>query len=148
VANAVQGNYNVVAVYDVNDSLTSTGEVILVINNFSNSTFFIQIKLSDILNGTVRSPLLSNYSHASLSNLDPSSLGFVGDSLVGYNYNSNSLIRYSANPPFQQLNSLSLGNNNGNNSSNNLEYAYKMTGEYSVVYDENARTITKVANWW
>jgi hypothetical protein len=29
-----------------------------------------------------------------------------------------------------------------------LQYAYKMTGGYSVVYNERTRTLAKVANWW
>jgi hypothetical protein len=146
LVNGAGGNYNVVAVYNVGDA-PAAGEVVLVLSDFSNSLYLIDIPLFDILNNSVASPLFSSYPYATLTNINSSSIGFAGDSLVAYNYNSGALIRYSVKPPFSQISSLSIGNNNGN-TSGSLQYAYKMTGGYSVVYDGNARKLTKVANWW
>ena len=149
VVNGTGGNYQVVAVYDVDDTPTA-GEVVLVLSDqgSSSNVYFVAIPLVDILTfGAVGSPLFSNYPYKTLSNVNSFSVGFAGDSLVAYDGNSNSLVRYSVKPPFNQLGSLSLGSNNGNNNGN-IQYAYKMTGGYYVVYDPNARTLTKVANWW
>ncbi len=140
------GNYNVVAVYNVDDT-PAAGEVVLVLSDMGNNMYFVAIPLTAVLSDSVSQPLFSNYPYATLSNVSNSSIGFAGDSLVVYNYNSNSLVRYSVKPPFNQLSSLSLGNNNGKNNGN-LQYAYKMTGGYSVVFDQVARKLTKVANWW
>jgi hypothetical protein len=147
VNGAVTGNYNVVAAYNVDDT-PGAGEVVLVLSDMGNNMYFVAIPLVNILSGTVTpGPLFGNYPYITLSNDSNSSVGFAGDSLVVYNYNSNSLVRYSAKPPFNQLSSLSLGNNSGKNNGN-LQYAYKMTGGYSVVYDQVGRKLTKVANWW
>ncbi|MGO9308996.1 MAG: hypothetical protein ACLQDL_08245 [Spirochaetia bacterium] len=139
-------NYQVVAVYDVDDT-PAAGEVVLVLNDMSNNMYFVAIPLVTILSGAVTPFILSNYPYVTLTNYSNSSIGFTGDSLVAYNYNSNSLVRFSAKPPFNQLSSLSQGNNNGKNNGN-IQYAYKMTGGYSVVFDQVARKLTKVANWW
>lgn len=146
LVNGAGGNYNVLAVYDVDDT-PAAGEVVLVLSDMSNNMYLVAIPLFNILNNTVATPLFSSYPSTTLTNFSSSSIGFPGDSFVAYNYNSNSLVRYSAKPPFNQLNSLSMGNNSGKNNGN-LKYAYKMTGGYSVVYDQVARTLTKVANWW
>lgn len=146
VVNGTGGNYNVVAVYDADDTPTA-GEVVLVLSDMGNNMYFVAIPLFNVLNNTVASPLFGNYPSTTLTNFSNSSIGFPGDSLVAYDGNSNSLVRYSVKPPFNQLGSLSLGSNNGNNNGN-IQYAYKMTGGYYVVYDPNARTLTKVANWW
>jgi len=146
--NGTGGNYNVVAVYNVDDT-PAAGEVVLVLSDMGSSSnmYFVAIPLVDVLSNSVTSPLFSSYPYTTLSNVSNSSIGFAGDSLVVYNYNSNSLVRYSLKPPFNQLSSLSLGNNSGKNNGN-LQYAYKMTGGYSVIYDQIARKLTKVANWW
>jgi hypothetical protein len=143
--NASGGNYQVVAVYDVDDTPTA-GEVVLVLSDQNNSSniYFVAIPLVDILHfGNVASPLFGNYPYTSLRNVDASSIGFAGDSLVAYSQDSNSLKRYSTTPPFREIDSLSVGKSNSH-----LQYAYKMTGDYSVVYDEETRKLTKVANWW
>ena len=142
--NGTGGNYRVEAAYNVDDS-PSLGEVVLVLseqNNSSNVTF-VAIPLVNIRNNTVLSPLLSNYPSKALTNIDSSSIGFAGDSLVAYSYDSHSLKRYSLTSPFNEIGSLPLGK-----SSDHLHYAYKMTGGYSVIYDEETRKLTKVANWW
>lgn len=140
------GNYQLIAVYNIDDT-PAAGEVVLVLGDMGNNIYFVAIPLFNILANSVVPPILSNYPYVTLANISNSSIGFAGDSLVAYNYNSNSLIRYSAKPPFNQLSSLSLGNNSGKNNGN-LQYAYKMTGGYSVIFDQVARKLTKVANWW
>jgi len=139
-------NYQIVAVYDVDDT-PSAGEVVLVLSDSGNSLYLVAIPLLNILSGGITPAILSNYPSTTLSNISNSSIGFAGDSLVAYSYNSNSLVRYSVKPPFNQISSLFIGNNSGN-SNGNLQYVYKMTGGYSVVYDQAARKLTKVANWW
>lgn len=146
--NGAGGNYNVVAVYNVDDT-PAAGEVVLVLNDMGSSSnmYFVAIPLVDVLSNGMASPLFSNYPYTTLTNIESSSVGFAGDSLVAYSYNSNSLVRYSVKPPFNQISSLFMGNNSGKNNGY-LEYAYKITGGYSVVYDQVARKLTKVANWW
>lgn len=144
--NGAGGNYNVVAVYNVDDT-PAAGEVVLVLSDLNDSFYFVAIPLVNISNNNVASPLFSNYPYTNLTNISYSSIGFAGDSLVVYNFNSNSLVRYSVKPPFNQISSLFMGNSSGKNSGN-LQYAYKMTGGYSVIYDQVARKLTKVANWW
>jgi hypothetical protein len=140
--NVAGGNYYLNAVFNVDDTPTA-GEVVLVLSDSSNSFYFVAIPLFNILNNSVVPPLFSNYPYTTLKNIDSSSIGFAGDSLVAYSYDSNSLKRYSLTPPFKEAGSVSVAKNNSR-----LQYAYKMTGGYSVVYDEDARSLTKVANWW
>ena len=146
VVNATGGNYRVVAVYDVDDT-PAAGEVVLVLSDQGNSSnvYFVAIPLVDIVTppGNVSSPLLSNYPYKTLSNVDAFSVGFAGDSLVAYSNDSNSFKRYSVTPPFNEI-----GNLSADKSKSQLQYAYKTTGGYYVVYDQSARTLTKVANWW
>jgi hypothetical protein len=137
------GNYNVVAAYDVDDT-PAAGEVLLVLNDSSNSTYLVAVPLLNIQSQTMApGNILSNYPSTTLSNVASWSIGFAGDSLVVYNYSSNSLIRYSVKPPFSQLGSLAVGN-----LGNNLQYVYRTSGGYSVQYNQTARSLTKVANWW
>jgi hypothetical protein len=138
------GNYRVEAVYDVDDT-PSAGEVVLVLGDNNSNAWCVAIPLSDVINNLLpgHSPLLSYYPSLSLSNVDASSIGCAGDSLVVNNYSSGSLDRYSVKPPFNKLGSLPVGNSSGQK-----EYAYRVTGGYSVVYDPAARILTKVANWW
>ena len=73
------GNYQVVAVYDVDDTPTA-GEVVLVLSDQNNSSnvYFVAIPLVDILTfGSVASPLFGSYPYRALNNLDASSIGFA-----------------------------------------------------------------------
>ena len=147
--NGAGGNYRVAAVYNVDDT-PSAGKVVLVLseqNNSSNVTL-VAIPLADVVHAspllpTVASPLLNNYPYKVLTNINSSSIGFAGDSLVAFSYDSHSLKRYSLTPPFNEIGSIPMGKSN-----DQLQYAYRMTGGYSVVYDEETRKLTKVANWW
>jgi hypothetical protein len=141
--NASGGSYQVEAVFDVDDT-PSAGEVVLVLSDNGNSSHvtLVAIPLYDILNGSVASPLLSNYASKTLSNIASSSIGFAGDCIVAYSQDSGSLKRYSLST-FEEISSLPVGE-----VSYRIQYAYNASGGYSVVYDPDARTITKVANWW
>ena len=138
------GNYRVEAVYDVDDTKTA-GEVVLVLGDNNSNAWCVAVPLSDMIGNLVSTQpsLLGSYPSLSLSNVDSSSIGCDGDSIVVYNYSSGSLDRYSVKPPFNMLGSLSVGNNSGQK-----EYAYRIAGGYSVVYDPTTRILTKVANWW
>ena len=141
--NGASGNYRIQAAYDVDDTLTGHAILVLTDQNNSSNVTLVSVPLSDIRFNVVAPPLLNNYPYTTLSNIDSSSIGFAGDSLVAHDNNSGSLKRYSATPPFNEIGSVPMTKSNGQ-----LQYAYRMTGGYSVVYDPGARTLTKVANWW
>ncbi|HTO23810.1 MAG TPA: hypothetical protein VMQ10_15155 [Spirochaetia bacterium] len=143
---AAGNSYQVVGVYNVDDT-PAAGAVVLVLsqqNNSSNVTF-VRIPLYDLtasITNSLKSPLLSNYTWKNYDNVPASSIGFAGDCMVGYSESNRALNRYSLSN-FEVIQSLPIGN-----SDYHLQYAYKPTGGYSVVYDPTARTLTKVANWW
>jgi hypothetical protein len=137
------GSYSVQGVYNVDDT-PSAGGVVLVVSDQNNSSYvtFVNLPLYDVLNNMVKSPLLGNYPSKTYNGLAASSVGFAGDSMVGYDQNARTLNRYSLST-FDTIQSLPIGKKD-----NRLQYAYKASGEYSVVYDPLTRTITKVARWW
>ena len=148
---AAGNNYQVQAVYNVDDTPTA-GAVVLVLadpNNQSHITF-VRVPLADVWAAvppagslpTLKSPLLSNYTWKSYYNVPASSIGFAGDCMVGYAEDSRSLNRYSLSS-FDVIQSLPIGS-----SDYHLQYAYRPSGGYAVIYDPTARTLTKVANWW
>ncbi len=141
---AAGGNFRVLAVYNVDDT-PAAGEVVVVFCDQGNDTnvYFVSIPLVDINTVSVLSPVFSNYPYKALSNIDPSSIGFAGDCLVVYNQDSHALVRYSTTAPFKKLDELPQGETN-----DKLHTAYKMEGDYSVIYNEEKRILTKVANWW
>ena len=130
-------------VYNADDTPTA-GKVILLLNESNNAALHIvAIPLVDVLSNTLQSPILDRYPNATYTNVDSFSVGFAGDSLVAYSYDSHALVRYSLSPPFGVISQLSVGQN-----VHPIAYGYKADGSYSVQFDQTTRVLTKVVKWW
>jgi len=143
---AAGNSYQVEGVYNVDDT-PAAGSVVLVLSEQGDSSHvtFVRIPLYDLTTsatGFPKSPLLSNYTWKSYDSVPSSSIGFAGDCMVGYSENDRALNRYSLSN-FDVIQSLPIGS-----SDYRLQYAYRPSGGYAVIYDPTARTLTKVANWW
>jgi hypothetical protein len=137
------GQFNVVGAYNVDDT-PAAGRVILILNESNSSALHIvAIPLLDVLSNALQSPILDRYPNATYANVDSSSVGFAGDSIVAYSYDSHALVRYSLNPPFGVISQLPVGQN-----VHPITYGYKADGSYSVQLDQTTRILTKVAKWW
>jgi hypothetical protein len=136
--------FEVAGVYNIDDA-SAGGSVIVVLRKQNSSKIhFVAIPRSDILtNGGVQTPILDKYPNASCNNVDSSSIGFAGDCLVAYSYDSHALVRYQLTPPFKEISRLPVGQN-----VHPLTYAYTADGSYSVQFDQTMRILTKVAKWW
>ncbi len=142
--NAAGGSYWIEAVFNVDDTV-GAGSVVLVLTEAGNSSnvTFVALPLVDVTLNTLLSPLLSAYPSRSYTNLQASSIGFAGDSIVAYSYDAGLLNRYSPST-FDKISSLLVGRTGRHDP----KYAYKATGGWSVVFDPESRTLDKVANWW
>jgi hypothetical protein len=134
--------FQVVGVYNIEDSL-SAGRVILVLGEQGSSTMHIvALPLAAVCANSLTPALFDNYPHASYANMDTSSVGFAGDSIVAYSYDERALVRYFLTPPFGVISKLPVGQET------QLTYGYKADGSYSVQLDQGTRMLTKVAKWW
>ena len=135
--------YSVLAVFNIQD--TNPGQVILVLG--SNSTIWlVSIPLIDFYNDTVGVSVggtVFGYPNTSIPNIDSSSIGFAGNCLVAYSYDTQTLNRYSLTPPFTIIDKLPVSKR-----ATMQKDSYMQAGGFSVTFDPGTLQLTKIANWW
>ncbi len=118
----------------------------------SSHTYFLRMPKADIVNtvsyfGIGTDPDI--FTHAALnyppvvvkSNLSSQCIAFSRAGIIAYEYQSDSLVRFTLDAP-DSVSSLPLKNVNG------MKLAAGISGSYCVVWDPVARTLTRYEQWW
>ena len=128
--------YNSQGAFNVNDS-----QVVLVFNtNSSSSTYFVSVPLAAFPNpGTIFS---SSHPSTAISNLESSSIGFAGNCLVAYSYDSQTLNRYDLS--FNLIDQVTFSQLHNEQ----LMFSYRQSGGFFVTFDPSTLQLTKYATWW
>jgi hypothetical protein len=128
--------------FNVDDNI-STGQVVLVFNtNSGSSTYFVSVPLEAFHSNAVRTILSSGYSPTTISNLESSSIGFAGNCLVAYSYDSQTLNRYDLS--FNLIDQVTFSQLHNEQ----LMFSYRQSGGFFVTFDPSTLQLTKYATWW
>ena len=119
---------------------------LLVFDDSSSDTqYFIQVpKDPDIVNGLFGPPLFNNpaYTAFTKTGLGSGDIFATSDSIVGYESNSRSWLRFAPSNP-DAVTRLYTGNRK-----QDLKTAFSFSGGYYCTWDPDLRTLTRHEDWW
>ncbi len=112
----------------------------------TNTDSFVQVpKVPDLAGGWPSSaPILGNpeYPVFTKTNMDGASINVTAQGIVGYDYSSQSWIRFLPSSP-DAVKSLSVGSRNGSEIT-----AFSYSGGYFCIFDPATRALTRYEKWW
>jgi hypothetical protein len=111
----------------------------------ANTLLFMQLpKSPDLLNGFPGPPLFSNpaYPTFTKSGLSQENVFMTADSIVGFDQNSQSWVRFSPSSP-DTVTKLYTGNRK-----RSLKSAFSFAGGYYCTWDPDTRTLARYEKWW
>jgi hypothetical protein len=120
------------------------GQVVLVLNA-GPTAYFLSVPLSDFhsnIVGTNVGGSLFGYPSKAMSNLESTSIGFAGNCLVAYSYDTQTINRYDLS--FNLIDTTTFTHP----SNQQLEFSYKSIGGFFVTYNPSTLQLVKYATWW
>jgi hypothetical protein len=132
------GLNGVQAVFDVSDN-TSAGQVVVVVNA-GPTVYLVSVPLSAFQLNSVGT--LFSYPSTAMSNLESTSIGFSGNCLVAYSYDTQTINRYDLS--FNLIDTRTFTHP----SNQQLQFSYKSIGGFFVTFNPSTLQLVKYATWW
>jgi FAD/FMN-containing dehydrogenase len=127
------------------DPESAVSNVVILVFSDNNTLSFFQVRKNpDLMTGLVSIPFFTNPSSVlfTKNGLSQNEIFTTSDSIIGYDYNSRSWVRFTPADPGSEAR-LSTGVRK-----QDLKDAFSFSGGYYCTWDPDTRTLVRKADWW